>query len=125
MSPSEADLLKNILIGISFAFNLIATAVLAWSRLTGKPDRQEITNSPLQVKGVSDPVTQEHCKLVHQNQDARLDAMDESIAELYQLLRGVSETVANIKGTIEPLKNLATKFSQDVGRLEGILQRRN
>lgn len=119
-SISDPDFLWKLLAALSVLGNFILLAI----RLFGKPTPQRIQD-PLNVQKATEFVTTDHCNLAHRNFEDRLERVEKNIRELFTLQRQAAETVAEFKGTVEPLKNLATKFSQDVGRLEGILQRTN
>jgi len=123
MTPaiSDADFTYKLLIALSLLGNLI----LLWWKFSGKAETRTIAPNPLNVRAATEFVTTDHCALSHRNFEERLDRVEKNIRELFQLQRGMAETVAEFKGTVEPLKDLATKFSRDVGRLEGILQKTN
>ena len=119
---TEPEFLKNTITALSLLGNFGGLVFLTYNRMTGKDGERKIKGK-VSVEETDKPVGSDHCSLVHKNLDARLDAMEENIGELFELQRAVAISVGRIEGTIEPFKNLATKFSQDVGRLEGILQR--
>jgi len=142
---AEPEFLKNLILGISALLNFVGLIFLTYNRVSGKPESRKIENDPLHVQKATEFVTTEHCHLLHKNFESRLAALEENVALLFTQQResynklmesasaarqrihekidAVAQSVAHLEGSIEPLKNLATKFSQDVGRLEGILQR--
>lgn len=142
---TEPEFLKSTIVAISLLLNFVGLVFLTYNRISGKAESRRIANDPLHVQKATEFVTAEHCQLLHRNFESRLINLEKNVALLFQQQREsydkfmesmghaneriherideVAQSVAHIEGTIEPLKNLAAKFSQDVGRLEGILQR--
>ena len=144
---TDADFFWKLMAGLSMLLNFLGAVALAWSRFSGKPEFQEIKNNPLRVQEVAKLVTLEHCNLLHKSFDDRLKCVEDNVeslftqqresynklmesasaarARLHEKIDVLASEVANLKGTIEPLKGVTERFAKDVGRLEGILQRNN
>ena len=138
---TEPEILKNLLLALSFILNL----GLVSKKLFGKGDTVNVSPQPLKVQGVQEFVTSEHCSLLNKNFEDRLAAVEKNTVELFRLQREgynklmesaaeararihekidkISNTVAHIEGSIEPLKAISQTLSKDIGRLEGVIQR--
>lgn len=145
--PSSAFNEANLLYTGLTVLSLLGNAILIWWKLTGRKETHEITPQPLKVQAATEFVTAEHCALLHRNFEDRLTTLEKNTKELFRLQResyneimrsaaeararmhekidGVAQSIAHIEGTMEPFKGLVERLSRDIGRIEGVLQRKS
>lgn len=140
---TDADFFWKLIAGLSMLANFLGALALLWRRVSGKPEAREIKNDPLNVREADRFVTEKELKPLQDQVDGHSDdlaALRKEVQSNYntlmtsdakarsiihQEINGLSNKISKMQGVIEPFEGLAQQLTRDIGRLEGILQRRN